>query len=96
MTDALLGLADRKERKRLKRAIVRSPGVLSPFADNQKEDEPLQNPPAAKAKKKKPAPVPAGLALMHGFSSTNVGKNRLTVRGEFVRVGVHVDQFPAA
>jgi hypothetical protein len=24
--------------------------------------------------------VPAGLALMHGFSATNVGKNRLTVR----------------
>lgn len=30
--------------------------------------------------KKKKHRIPAGLALMHGFSSTNVKKSRLTVR----------------
>jgi hypothetical protein len=29
---------------------------------------------------KKKQKIPAGLALMHGFSSTSVGKSRLTVR----------------
>jgi hypothetical protein len=29
---------------------------------------------------KKKQKLPAGLALMHGFSSTSVGKSRLTVR----------------
>jgi hypothetical protein len=32
-----------------------------------------------KEENKKPK-IPAGLALMHGFSAPNVGKNRLTVR----------------
>lgn len=33
-----------------------------------------------KEAKDKSAKLPAGFALMHGFSATNVGKNRLTVR----------------
>lgn len=35
---------------------------------------------AGKKKAKKGRSVPAGLALMHGFQATNVGKTRLTVR----------------
>jgi hypothetical protein len=31
------------------------------------------------AKKEKKTKVPAGFALLHGFTATNVGKNRLTV-----------------
>jgi len=31
-------------------------------------------------KKSKFKRMPAGLALMYGFTATNVGKNRLTVR----------------
>jgi len=31
-------------------------------------------------KKSKSKRIPAGLALMYGFTATNVGKNRLTVR----------------
>lgn len=31
-------------------------------------------------KKSKSKRMPAGLALMYGFTATNVGKNRLTVR----------------
>ena len=40
-------------------------------------------------KKGKGLNIPAGLALMHGFSAKNIGKNRLTVstlpRTEFMR-----------
>lgn len=32
-----------------------------------------------KSKEKKGLKMPAGLALMHGFSATNIGKHRLTV-----------------
>jgi hypothetical protein len=32
---------------------------------------------------KKRQKLPAGLALMHGFSSASVGKSRLTVRRSF-------------
>jgi hypothetical protein len=31
--------------------------------------------------------IPAGLALMHGFSSASVGKSRLTVRKKSSMVG---------
>jgi hypothetical protein len=36
---------------------------------------------------KKKQKIPAGLALMHGFSSTSVGKSRLTVRKIYSGVG---------
>ena len=37
-----------------------------------------------KGSKRKKAKIPVGLALMHGFSATNVGKSRLTVRSRVV------------
>lgn len=39
---------------------------------------------SAKRKKDSASKLPAGFALMHGFSATNVGKNRLTVRNSLV------------
>lgn len=61
-TDAEDRLKQRKERKRVKREIVK------PKDDSE----------AGKKKAKKGRSVPAGLALMHGFQATNVGKTRLT------------------
>ena len=37
---------------------------------------------------KKKQRIPAGLALMHGFSSASVGKSRLTVRKKLSMVGI--------
>ena len=37
---------------------------------------------------KKKQRIPAGLALMHGFSSASVGKSRLTVREKSSMVGI--------
>jgi hypothetical protein len=59
----------------MKRAIVQpkepsEPDTASSDGNNKKKR-------GAKAKKPK---VPAGLALMHGFTATNVGKNRITVK----------------
>lgn len=61
------GLADRRERKRQKRAIV---------GPSQKGDDEIT--PAA-APKKGRAKKPAPLTLLYGFSATNVTKDRLTV-----------------
>jgi hypothetical protein len=68
----ILGLTERRERKRAKRAIVQPKelAVTEDNDDNKKTD---------KSKKDKKSKIPAGFALMHGFSATNVGKNRLTV-----------------
>jgi hypothetical protein len=40
------------------------------------------------ANDKKKQRIPAGLALMHGFSSASVGKSRLTVREKLSMVGI--------
>jgi hypothetical protein len=61
-------LAERRERKRAKRAIVDP--VLS-------DDE--ETVPRTKGKKEKKTKIPAGLALLHGFQPNNVAKHRLTV-----------------
>ncbi|KIM90715.1 hypothetical protein PILCRDRAFT_811175 [Piloderma croceum F 1598] len=67
-------LTERRERKRAKRAIVH-PKELE---DDENENcSPL---PEKKTKKAKKSKIPAGLALMHGFIATNVGKNRLTLK----------------
>ncbi|CDO74068.1 hypothetical protein BN946_scf185043.g118 [Trametes cinnabarina] len=50
------------------------------MSDTDVEEEPTQVNKASKSKKAKGLNMPAGLALMHGFSATNVGKNRLTIR----------------
>jgi hypothetical protein len=70
------GLGERRERKRVKRGIVK-PGTNTAVHTS---------PPASERENKKVARKggknhsgTAGLALLHGFSATNVGKNRLTV-----------------
>jgi hypothetical protein len=69
------GLTERRERKRAKRAIVH------PKELEDDENENCSSVPEKKTKKAKQSKIPAGLALMHGFTATNVGKNRLTVSG---------------
>ncbi|KAI9063350.1 hypothetical protein FKP32DRAFT_1758110 [Trametes sanguinea] len=73
-------LAARKERRRAKRAIVEP--VSQPLDSTSGEDsDGAHNPKrASKGKKPKGLNVPAGLALLHGFSAVNLGKNRLTIR----------------
>ncbi|KAI0352704.1 hypothetical protein OH77DRAFT_1591835 [Trametes cingulata] len=84
-------LAERRERRRAKKAIVDP--KPKPAASESDEEETLANRrhdtkhASKKGKKNKGPKMPAGLALMHGFSATNVGKNRLTLRPDPV-VGV--------
>lgn len=68
----LARLADRRERKREKREIM-NPRDAKPSRKERKDN--ATGGPTNKKKQK----IPAGLALMHGFSSANVGKTRLTV-----------------
>ncbi|KAI0269277.1 hypothetical protein BC834DRAFT_865652 [Gloeopeniophorella convolvens] len=71
----LTRLAERRQRKRAKREIMGARDEATSNAKGEKENKmvPSKEP---KGKKQK---IPAGLALMHGFSSTSVGKNRLTI-----------------
>ncbi|KAA1466188.1 hypothetical protein DENSPDRAFT_830944 [Dentipellis sp. KUC8613] len=73
-------LAERRERKRSRRAVTKP--NEDPPSERSDEEETVQpkKKRAKKASKKELSRVPAGLALMHGFSSTNVGKNRLTMQ----------------
>ncbi|KII94802.1 hypothetical protein PLICRDRAFT_25529 [Plicaturopsis crispa FD-325 SS-3] len=83
-------MAERRERKRTKRAIVK-PVVLED-SNEESDGEPTEKSPTPKGKgrrtkdrsrkgnKENKPKVPAGFALMHGFSATNVGKNRLTLK----------------
>ncbi|KAJ3811932.1 hypothetical protein F5876DRAFT_75347 [Lentinula aff. lateritia] len=66
-------LAERRDKKRAKREIVRPAATA-----NEKDSKQIQIQ-AATDKKGKQNKGPPGLALMHGFTATNVGKNRLTV-----------------
>lgn len=63
-----VGLKERRERKRAKRAVVEA-------EISDKENDKNESGPTRTRNKK----LPAGFALMHGFSATNVGKERLTV-----------------
>jgi hypothetical protein len=75
LTD-LTGLADRRERKREKREIMNPREVTKPSTTTRKgRKDDVTSGPANKKQK-----IPAGFALMHGFTSANVGKSRLTVR----------------
>ena len=74
---------ERRERRRKKKAIVDPP---SERAQDSEGDEASGDDHSTgrkkqknKGKKGKALHIPAGLALMHGFSATNIGKNRLTV-----------------
>ncbi|KZT13005.1 uncharacterized protein LAESUDRAFT_754033 [Laetiporus sulphureus 93-53] len=80
-------LAERRERRRTKRAII-EPRHIS---DEDDEDEPangheihIKKTKKGKAedRKGKRLSMTAGLALMHGFHAKNIGKNRLTSNPE--------------
>ncbi|KAJ8501431.1 hypothetical protein ONZ51_g594 [Trametes cubensis] len=75
-------LAERRERRRVKKAIV-DPKIIRVESDSGDDNEDRGRAKARKAStktaKSKGLRMPAGLALMHGFSATNIGKNRLTV-----------------
>jgi hypothetical protein len=66
------GLDQRREKKRLKKAIVTH--KYSPKPATEKSNGTVR-----KNGKKQKSNVAAGLALMHGFTSTNIGGSRLTV-----------------
>ncbi|KAI0676838.1 hypothetical protein C8Q78DRAFT_1073613 [Trametes maxima] len=78
-------LAERKERKRKKKAIT-DPRPVAPqkhsegSSSDAEEHRTDSRSTFKKSKKGKGLNMPAGLALMHGFSATNIGKNRLTVQ----------------
>ncbi|KAJ6539273.1 hypothetical protein B0H19DRAFT_1178144 [Mycena capillaripes] len=75
--DQAARLSERRERKRIKRAIVQPKEASEP--DTVSSDGNDKQKKRTKAKGKKPK-VPPGFALMHGFTATNVGKNRLTLK----------------
>ena len=71
------GLAERRARRRVKRAI------LSPVeSDPPKDDDHSEVDKKSKrtGPKKKKAKIDSELTLMHSFSAKNIGKARLTVR----------------
>ncbi|KAH8999405.1 hypothetical protein EDB92DRAFT_962793 [Lactarius akahatsu] len=67
-------LADRRERKREKREIM-NPREKPRMTTRKERKDNATSGPTNKKKQK----ISAGFALMHGFSSANVGKSRLTV-----------------
>lgn len=76
-------LTERRERKRARREIMKptAPQPPSETGVDEGDDERITLKKSKGKKTKAKAPkMPAGLALMHGFSATNVGKHRLTVR----------------
>lgn len=83
--DTAIGMNARKERRRERREIVNpkkrkdSPERNSEDGSKSGGDTATGKKPKKKGGKNKKQKIPAGLALMHGFSATNVGKSRLTV-----------------
>ncbi|KAF5363497.1 hypothetical protein D9756_000695 [Leucocoprinus leucothites] len=73
-------LRERRENKRMRREIMRN-------GSSQKQAQAHDDQSEEKSKSKKSKKMPVGLALMYGFTATNVGKNRLTVKPSF-RSGV--------
>lgn len=69
------GRADRRQRKKTKRNIMNPPDAPG---DSDNEDGPLTTCKNRKQTKRQ-SKLRQEFALMHGFPSTNVGKNRLTV-----------------
>ncbi len=71
----LSGLKERREKKRARK------NIMKPVTDVDSETENLYRPAKIKAGKKDgdKSKTPAGLALMHGFTATNIGKKRITV-----------------
>ncbi|KAF7433141.1 hypothetical protein PC9H_005090 [Pleurotus ostreatus] len=79
-------LTERRERKRAKRAIVRSPDHPPDEAHEEEEPKNKSKRPKAKSKSKKEKAIP-GFALMYGLNATNVGSNRLTMK-PLINMGV--------
>lgn len=75
-------LAGRRERRRTKKAIIAPKD--SDDEDTTKHDEDKPKNGKTKTKKARKGDISAGLALMHGFSATNVGAVRLTVSANAV------------
>ncbi|KAI0347079.1 hypothetical protein BDW22DRAFT_494953 [Trametopsis cervina] len=69
-------LSGRRERRRVKKAIVQP----KPSPQKSADMPPKGN---RKGGKKRKNDISAGLALMHGFSATNVGSSRLTLKPTF-------------
>jgi hypothetical protein len=82
-----VGLAERRERKRAKRAITRPPRTTV----HEEERSPANQDKAKQKSKGKKQTLLGGLALLHGFTATNIGKNRLTVSA-----GVNLAFFPCS
>ncbi|KAI0939435.1 hypothetical protein AcV5_000857 [Taiwanofungus camphoratus] len=70
-------LAERRERRRVKRAIVEPRTNVDPN-DYEDENQVCAQHIKGQGKTKRRVSLSAGLALMHGFSAKNIGKNRLT------------------
>ncbi|KAH9844071.1 uncharacterized protein C8Q71DRAFT_865883 [Rhodofomes roseus] len=82
-------LAERRERRRTKRAIVAPKGLVAALSDGESDSTSGRREVTKGKRKKKSTSLAAGLALMHGFTAKNIGKNRLTTQPE-QRNGVFV------
>lgn len=70
------GLAQRRARREAKKKIIAGPQTES----STKVEVNVQAKSRTKVKENTKQDLPAGLALMHGFSAKNIGRNRITVR----------------
>jgi hypothetical protein len=82
LTD-VTGLTERREGKRARKDIMNSREDRAGTRGEKENKKDTKN-------EKKKHRIPAGLALMHGFSSTNVGKSRLTVCKTHPWLGFHL------
>jgi len=80
------GLTERREGKRARQDIMNPREVRVGTRGEEENKKSAKN----EFNEKKKHRIPAGLALMHGFSSTNVGKSRLTVRKAHSWLGFHL------
>lgn len=86
----VLGLKERRERKRVKRAVMKSASNDNSLDESFAEGAKGKNKNIKKTAKNMGL---AGLALMHGFTATNVGKGRLTVPLPFCQISFRTDYF---
>ncbi|KAG7097038.1 hypothetical protein E1B28_004430 [Marasmius oreades] len=83
--DQLARLAERRTRKRAKREIVRPKSPDAPSAPNINTKRSKSD---AKGRGRRAIDGAPALALMHGFSASNIGKNRLTLKMNANNFGV--------
>ncbi|KAK0490959.1 hypothetical protein IW261DRAFT_52415 [Armillaria novae-zelandiae] len=75
-TEQQARLKERRERRQVKQAIVQNKGDVTCSGVSDKDPAECKTGRQKQDKNK----VPPGLALMHGFSATNIGKYRLTTQ----------------